>query len=314
MAQALRIVFAGTPDFAARPLNGLIDQGWSPAAVYSQPDRPAGRGRKATASPVKQRALDAGIPVYQPTSLRDPEALAQLQALQPDLLIVIAYGLILPAEVLALPRLGCVNVHASLLPRWRGAAPIQRAIQAGDSESGVTLMLMDEGLDTGPMIRTARTPIESHTTGGQLHDELADLGQQLLLSFLPNAAAEIAAARPQPEAGVTYADKLSKAEARLDWQQPTAQLVRTIHAFNPWPVCWFDWQGQPVRVWAATHDTGATATPGTVHQPASGRACVATADGWLELLEVQPAGRKRMRVTDWLRGGGQEFVDGEVLS
>ena len=314
MEQALRIVFAGTPDFAARPLSGLLARGWPPVAVYTQPDRPAGRGRQQNISPVKQVALEAGLPVYQPQSLRDPEAVLELKALQPDLLVVVAYGLILPPDILAIPRLGCINVHASLLPRWRGTAPIQRAIQAGDTVSGVTLMLMEEGLDTGPMISTASTPITEQTTGGELHDVLAQLGSDLLVQFLPQAESASAAARPQPEEGVSYAAKLSKSEARLDWQQTAAHLARTIRAFNPWPVCWFDWQGQAIRVWAASAAAGPEATPGKVRQPTSERVQIATAEGWLELLEIQPAGRKRMAVQDWLRGGGQHFADSGVLA
>ncbi|MCH8552187.1 MAG: methionyl-tRNA formyltransferase, partial [Natronospirillum sp.] len=183
MEQALRIVFAGTPEFAALPLARMLAQGIRPIAVYSQPDRPAGRGRQPMASPVKKVAEEAGIPVLQPPSLKQPDAVAELAELKPDLLIVIAYGLLLPADILAIPRLGCVNVHASLLPRWRGAAPIQRAIQAGDTESGVALMLMDEGLDTGPVMLSEGTAIKADTTGGQLHDTLADLGSQALLTF-----------------------------------------------------------------------------------------------------------------------------------
>lgn len=315
MTHPLRIVFAGTPEFSARPLKALIEHDWQPLAVFTQPDRPAGRGRQPSQSPVKQVALDAQLPVYQPQSLRHGDAVDSLAALQPDLLIVIAYGLILPQSVLSIPRLGCVNVHASLLPRWRGAAPIQRAIEAGDAQSGVTLMSMDAGLDTGDMISKCTLTLDEQTTGGTLHDALAAIGTDLLLDFLPNAESQIAAAQPQPEDGVTYARKLEKAEAQLDWQQPAQSLERRVRAFNPWPVTWFRFQQQPIRVWAADVDNATPdQAPGTVSRDHSSGLAIATADGWLVPTRIQPAGKKPMAATDWLRGKGQALTHGEVLN
>ncbi len=234
----LRVVFAGTPDFAASSLAAVLDSEHEVVAVYTQPDRPAGRGRKLTPSPVKQLAQGHGLPVYQPASLKDADAQAELAALNADVMVVVAYGLLLPQAVLDTPRLGCINVHASLLPRWRGAAPIQRAIEAGDSASGVTIMQMDAGLDTGAMLYEVRTPITSRTTGGDLHDRLAIQGANALVNVLDQLDSDSLEATPQPEEGVTYAAKLSKAEAELDFTQSAEQLARKIRAFNPWPVAW----------------------------------------------------------------------------
>jgi methionyl-tRNA formyltransferase len=234
----LRVVFAGTPEFAASSLAALLESQHEVVAVYTQPDRPAGRGRKLTPSPVKQLALEHSLPVYQPQTLKQPEAQAELAALNADIMVVVAYGLLLPQAVLDIPRLGCVNVHASLLPRWRGAAPIQRAIEAGDRVSGVTIMQMDAGLDTGAMLTEVRTPITARTTGGDLHDRLAIQGANALINTLDALATGTAQATPQPEEGVTYAAKLSKAEAELDFAQPAQQLASKIRAFNPWPVAW----------------------------------------------------------------------------
>ncbi|MEA5666277.1 methionyl-tRNA formyltransferase, partial [Stenotrophomonas sp. MH1] len=232
----MRIVFAGTPEFAVASL-GAAARHHEVVAVYTQPDRPAGRGRGLMPSPVKLDAIARGIPVFQPETLKTPEAQAQLRALQPDLMIVVAYGLILPKAVLAIPTHGCWNVHASLLPRWRGAAPIQRAIEAGDAETGVCLMQMEAGLDTGPVLLHQATAISDSDTGGQLHDRLAQLGAQVLSDGLGLLRAGIKPIpRPQPDAGVTYAHKLDKAQARLDWSQDAAALARRVRAFNPWPV------------------------------------------------------------------------------
>ena len=234
-----RIVFAGTPDFAVAPLLALIDAGFAPVAVYSQPDRPAGRGRTLQASPVKQAALDAGIEVIQPESLRPEDAQETLLALAPDLVIVVAYGLILPQEVLDIPRHGCWNIHASLLPRWRGAAPIQRAIEAGDNESGVCIMRMEAGLDTGPVMHTVRLSIGPRETGGSLHDRLALAGADAIVHCVRALAdGRPPAAIPQTEAGATYARKLEKGEARIDWSRPAVAIERQIRAFDPWPVAW----------------------------------------------------------------------------
>jgi methionyl-tRNA formyltransferase len=240
----MRIVFAGTPEFAVSSLRAAARH-HEVVAVYTQPDRPAGRGRGLAHSPVKLEAVARGIPVYQPESLKDAAAQQQLRDLQPDLMVVVAYGLILPKAVLAIPTHGCWNVHASLLPRWRGAAPIQRAIQAGDAKTGVCLMQMEAGLDTGPVLLHQELPIASTDTGGQLHDKLAELGAQVLSDGLGLLRAGIKPiARPQPEQGVTYAHKLDKAEARLDWAQDADALARTVRAFNPWPIASTDTGGQ----------------------------------------------------------------------
>lgn len=313
MADALRIIFAGTPEFAAQPLQALCDRGILPVAVLTQPDRPAGRGKQSTASAVKTVAQAAQLPILQPHTLKDEAIQQTLIALKPDLMIVIAYGLILPPEVLAIPRLGCVNVHASLLPRWRGAAPIQRAIQAGDTETGLTLMLMDAGLDTGPMLRQEKLTIPSDWTAQQLHDALAHRGGPLLERFLQDPEASLSAAKPQPSSGATYADKLTKAEAQLDWQQSAEFLARSVRAFNAWPVAWFEWQGERLRVWAAQAHSGHSAEPGRVAKPSADQVWIATTAGWLELLVVQPPGGQAMSCAQWCRGRGQTLQTGEVL-
>src|SRR5690606_5561398 len=238
----LRIVFAGTPEFAAAHLQALLDAKLNIVAVYTQPDRPAGRGQKLTPSAVKKLALQHGLPVYQPQPLRAPEAQAELAALEADLLVVVAYGLILPQAVLDLPRLGCINSHASLLPRWRGAAPIQRAIEAGDDETGVTVMQMEAGLDTGPMLLKSRTPIGVDDTGGSLHDRLAEIGPVAVLQAIEGLAAGTLEAEVQDDSLATYAHKLSKAEARIDWARPARELALMIRAFNPWPLAHAGWQ------------------------------------------------------------------------
>jgi len=258
VSSRLRLVFAGTPEFALPCLRACVDAPVDVVAVYTQPDRPAGRGRQLLASPVKQEALAAGIPVEQPETLKDIDARRQLRRYAADLLVVVAYGLILPRRVLALPRLGCWNVHASLLPRWRGAAPIQRAILAGDSESGVDLMQMEAGLDTGPILLERRTPIASDETGGSLHDRLAALGADVLAEGLARIAqGESLRPQPQAEAGVTYAHKIDKSEARLDWDESAIALERKVRAFNPWPIAEAVIQGERLRIWSAQ----ALATP-----------------------------------------------------
>ncbi|MFC3851605.1 methionyl-tRNA formyltransferase [Salinispirillum marinum] len=314
MSSVPRIIFAGTPEFAARPLQALITHGYSPVAVYTQPDRPAGRGRQPTASPVKTVATLAGIPVEQPERLRDNgDALERLHAYHADLMIVIAYGLLLPQAVLDTPRMGCVNVHASLLPRWRGAAPIQRAIEAGDTESGVCLMQMDAGLDTGPVISQQRVSIVADMNAGDLHDALAEAGTALLLDFLPRADTMLAKAQAQPEIGVTYAHKLTKDDACLDWQESAVALERRVRAFNPWPVTFFRWRDQIYRVRSARATDGPAAAPGTVHLKGD-QVQVACAEGWLTLLDIQPPGKKSMDIAAWRRGQGQALQHGEVLS
>ena len=257
---SLKIVFAGTPEFAATALQALLNaqtpDHFNIVAVYSQPDRPSGRGQKLTASPVKQLALAHGLPIYQPLNFKASSAegltaQAELAALQPDLMIVAPYGLILPQAVLDMPRLGCLNIHASILPRWRGAAPIHRALLAGDSETGITIMQMNAGLDTGDMLRIVRTPILATDTSGTLHDRLAVLGGDAMLATLANLAAEQAAAIPQDESQVTYAHKLSKAEGQIDWSQSAAQIDRQVRGLQPWPVAFCQHNGQTLRVWSA---------------------------------------------------------------
>ncbi|GAA0713145.1 methionyl-tRNA formyltransferase [Dokdonella soli] len=302
MTPPLRLVFAGTPDFAVPSLRACFASGADVVAVYTQPDRPAGRGRKLAASPVKEAALVAGVPVEQPESLRDPAARERLRAHAPDLMIVVAYGLILPKSVLAIPRLGCWNVHASLLPRWRGAAPIQRAILAGDIETGVDLMQMEAGLDTGPVLLERRTPIAPDDTGGCLHDRLAALGAETLASGLARVLrGETLVAQPQVVEGVTYAHKLDKAEAKLDWNAPAAALARKVRAFNPWPVAEAVIHGERVRIWSAEAITSRVdAAPGSLVATHRDAIDVATGEGLLRIHELQREGGRRMPVRDWL--------------
>ncbi len=297
----MRIVFAGTPDFAVPCLQAAARHN-EVVAVYTQPDRPAGRGRGLTASPVKQAALERGLPVYQPLSLRDPAAQAELAALQPDLLVVVAYGLILPQAVLDIPTHGCWNVHASLLPRWRGAAPIQRAIQAGDSHSGVCLMQMEAGLDTGPVLLEQSLELAADETGGSLHDKLAALGAQVLADGLGLLRAGLRpVARPQPAEGVEYAHKLDKAEARLQWSQDAQVLERQVRAFNPWPVAEAQLQGERVRIHAAQAIPGVPGMPvGSVLAATKAGIDIACGKGALRLLVVQREGGKPVAAADYL--------------
>jgi methionyl-tRNA formyltransferase len=296
----LRVVFAGTPEFSVPCLEACRASGAEVVAVYTQPDRPAGRGRKLTPSPVKQAAMAAGIPVEQPESLKSDEARATLAGYAPDLMVVVAYGLILPRKVLAIPRLGCWNVHASLLPRWRGAAPIQRAILAGDAESGVDLMQMEAGLDTGPVLLERRTPISRDDTGGTLHDRLAMLGADVLTEGLSRVmGGETLVPRPQPEDGVTYAHKLDKAEARLDFTRPAIELERQVRAFDPWPVAEGDVAGETLRIWAARAVEG-SGTPGELLNMSRDGIDIACGEGALRVTALQRAGGKRITAADYL--------------
>jgi methionyl-tRNA formyltransferase len=308
----LRIVFAGTPEFAAAHLQALLDADLNIVAVYSQPDRPAGRGHKMHVSAVKELALQHGLPVYQPASLRDPQAQQDLSALEPDLLVVVAYGLILPQAVLDIPRLGCINSHASLLPRWRGAAPIQRAIEAGDSESGVTVMQMEAGLDTGPMLLKVTTPISDTDTGGSLHDRLAELGPQAVIATIDLLAKGSAQPESQNDALATYAHKLNKSDARIDWQRPAIELDRMIRAFNPWPLAHALWEGQTLKVLAAspTEDHGA---PGRILECSKAGLLVGCGSGSLRLTRLQIPGGKPLSFSDLYNARREQFAPGLQL-
>jgi len=302
MAERLRLVFAGTPEFAVPSLRACLAEAVDVVAVFTQPDRPAGRGRRLGASPVKQAALAAGIAIEQPQSLRTIQARARLAAYRPDLLVVVAYGLILPKSVLAMPRRGCWNVHASLLPRWRGAAPIQRAILAGDRETGVALMCMQAGLDTGPVLLEKRMPIQALDTGGSLHDRLAALGAEVLGEGLRLLLADrLPAAVAQADEGVMYAHKLDKREAVLDWTETASALERKVRAFDPWPVAETVLAGERVRVWSAqVLPVEARVEPGRVIGAGIAGIDVATGEGVLRITEVQRDGGRRMAVRDWL--------------
>ncbi|WP_313462230.1 methionyl-tRNA formyltransferase [Stenotrophomonas sp.] len=297
----MKIVFAGTPEFAVASLRAAARH-HEVVAVYTQPDRPAGRGRGLAPSPVKLEAIARGIPVFQPESLKDEAAQQQLRDLQPDLMVVVAYGLILPKAVLAIPTHGCWNVHASLLPRWRGAAPIQRAIQAGDAETGVCLMQMEAGLDTGPVLLRQHTPIQPAELGGQLHDRLAELGAQVLADGLGLLRAGLKpVAQPQPAEGVTYAHKLDKAEARLDWSAGAVSLERTVRAFNPWPVAEAQLAGERVRIHGAVAlpDNQGQA-PGTLLAASRDGIDIACGQGALRLRVLQREGGKAITAADYL--------------
>ena len=310
----LKLIFAGTPDFAARHLAALLSSDHEVVAVYTQPDKPAGRGQKLTASPVKDLALAHDLPVYQPASLRNEEAQAELAALGADLMVVVAYGLILPKAVLDTPRLGCLNVHGSLLPRWRGAAPIQRAIWAGDAETGVTIMQMDVGLDTGAMIRKVSCTIASDETSASLYDKLAELGPQALVDTLDAMAAGDTTAEAQDDALANYAQKLSKEEARIDWSMEAVAIERCIRAFNPWPISWFEVAEQTIKVWQAeVIDSDHGQPVGTLLKADKQGIDVATGKGVLRLLTLQPPGKKAMSVPDLLNSRRDWFEPGTQL-
>ena len=315
MSDSLRIIFAGTPDFAARHLDALLSSEHQVVGVFTQPDRPAGRGKKLMPSPVKVLAEEKGVPVFQPGSLRPQENQQLVADLQADIMVVVAYGLILPKAVLDMPRLGCINVHGSLLPRWRGAAPIQRSLWAGDVQTGVTIMQMDVGLDTGDMLHKLSCPITADDTSGSLYDKLADLGPQGLLHTLTQLAAGTAKPEVQDEALVTYAEKLSKEEARVDWSLSAAQLERCIRAFNPWPMSYIVIDEQPVKIWqASVINTPTNAAPGTILEANRQGIQVATGEGILNLLSLQPAGKKAMGVQDLLNSRREWFIPGNRLA
>ncbi|WP_394560040.1 methionyl-tRNA formyltransferase [Aquipseudomonas alcaligenes] len=308
----MRIVFAGTPEFAASHLQALLDAGRNIIAVYTQPDRPAGRGQKLMPSPVKQLALPHNIAVYQPQTLRDPAAQAELAALKPDLMVVVAYGLILPQVVLDTPRLGCINSHASLLPRWRGAAPIQRAVQAGDASSGVTVMQMEAGLDTGPMLLKVTTTITAEDTGGSLHDRLAQLGSAAVVEAVTKLAAGELQGEVQDDSLATYAHKLNKDEARLDWSRPAEELERLVRAFNPWPICHSTLNGEPLKVLAAQLGEG-KGNPGMVLAADKNGLTIACGEGALRLTRLQLPGGKPLAFSDLYNSRREQFAPGLVL-
>jgi methionyl-tRNA formyltransferase len=297
----MKIIFAGTPEFALPVLQVLLDSSHELVAVYTRPDRPSGRGQRLTESPVKRLASRLALPVCQPGTLRDRDAQAALDALKADLMIVVAYGLILPPAVLAMPRLGCINVHASLLPRWRGAAPIQRAILAGDRETGVCLMQMEAGLDTGPVLASAACPIEPDDTGGRLHDRLSVMGAQLLKENLDQIARGELEPRVQNDSQASYADKLEKAEAMIDWTMSAEQIARQVRAFNPWPVAETRYSGRQLRVWEARPVAMATERPpGMVLAAGKSGIDVACGVGALRILTVQLAGARQVSSIDFI--------------
>ncbi|WP_455206373.1 methionyl-tRNA formyltransferase [Kaarinaea lacus] len=301
MAKALDIIFAGTPEFAAASLHALTQTSHTICAVYTQPDRPAGRGRKLKPSPVKQLALQHSIPVLQPENLKLPEAQQQLRSYNADLMVVVAYGLILPPAVLQIPRLGCINVHASVLPRWRGAAPIQRAILAGDEQTGVTIMQMDEGLDTGDMLLVRTTAIKDDDTAQSLHDRLADIGARALIDSLQLLAEDKLNPEKQDDVQATYAAKLQKYEAQINWQQSAEYIARQIRAFNPWPVAQTVVDGNTLRIWNAQEiKETSELVPGTVISESRVGIDVATGDGILRITQLQLPGGKPLTVSDFI--------------
>ena len=296
----MKVAFAGTPEFAAAALEAILAAGFDVPLVLTQPDRPAGRGMQLQPSPVKRVALAAGIPVHQPEKLRTPEQQTPLADVQADVLVVAAYGIILPQAVLDLPRHGCLNIHASLLPRWRGAAPIHRAIQAGDAETGITIMQMDAGLDTGPMLLSRAEAIHADDTTGSLHDRLALLGADMIVEALRALPGGLTAT-PQPADGVTYAAKIGKAEASIDWSRPAVELERAIRAFNPFPGAVATLQQTPVKLWRA-RAIDAAGTPGEVLLAEGAGVIVACGEGALCITELQKPGGKRLPAADFLRG------------
>ena len=294
-----KVIFAGTPDFAADALRAIAEAGFDIPLVLTQPDRPKGRGMKLQASPVKETALELGFQVAQPESLKSESAQAMLRAVEADIMVVAAYGLLLPQAVLDIPRYGCLNIHASLLPRWRGAAPIQRAIEAGDSETSICIMQMDAGLDTGAVISRHPCPILPGDNAQTLHDKLAEIGARAIVADLQHYFQRNA--QPQPEHGITYAHKLSKADAQIDWTQPAETIERRIRAFNPVPGAWCDYHGKPLKIWAA-QACSANGAAGSVLQADKNGIQVACGSGSLLIQTLQPAGSARMEAAAFLAG------------
>ncbi|EMQ4279590.1 methionyl-tRNA formyltransferase [Vibrio alginolyticus] len=314
MSQSLRIVFAGTPDFAARHLAALLSSEHEVIAVYTNPDRPAGRGKKLAAPPVKQLALEHNIPVHQPESFKSDEAKQELADLNADLMVVVAYGMLLPQAVLDTPKLGCINVHGSILPRWRGAAPIQRSIWAGDAETGVTIMQMDIGLDTGDMLKIATLPIEATDTSASMYEKLAELGPEALIDCLVDIAAGKAVPVKQDDELANYAKKLSKEEARINWNDDAAHIERCVRAFNPWPMSHFEAAENSIKVWQSRVAEQTSDKPaGTIVQADKTGIYVATGNGVLVLEQLQVPGKKAMSVQDILNSRAAWFEVGTLL-
>ncbi|MDD9156182.1 methionyl-tRNA formyltransferase [Aliivibrio sp. S4TY2] len=315
MNKPLRIIFAGTPDFAARHLSALISSHHEVIGVYTQPDRPAGRGKKLTASPVKELALEHNIPVFQPENFKSDEAKQELADQNADLMVVVAYGLLLPQAVLDTPRQGCINVHGSILPRWRGAAPIQRSIWAGDAETGVTIMQMDIGLDTGDMLSIATLPIEATDTSASMYNKLAELGPVALVECLSTIADGTAVAEKQNDEQANYAKKLSKEEAKIDWTMDAEAIERCVRAFNPWPMSHFSVEDKAIKVWQSrVEEYAGNATPGTIIQADKTGIYVATGSNAIVFEQLQVPGKKAMGVQDILNSRKEWFEVGNTLN